>query len=142
MTARAFRAISLALHAASAIALAGLLGACAAGPGPTAVTSTLAEPVVLTPEQQAIVDRREAREERLLQQVLTPDTAAEVALLHNPVVAGALETLGMLYVDRLLVAHTVSPDFNGGQPRSTMDTRIERPISVNVMSWLLSLIHI
>ena len=91
---------------------------------------------MLTPEQQAIVDRREAREETLLQQVLTPDTAAEVALLHNPVVAGALETLDMLYVDRLLVAHTVSPDFNGGRPRSTMDTRIERPISVNVMSWL------
>ncbi len=136
MTARASRAIYLVLHAASALALAGILSACTAGPASMTVADTLVEPVVLTPEQQAIVDRREAREETLLQQVLTPDTAAEVALLHNPVVAGALETLGMLYIDRLLVAHTVSPDFNGGQPRSTMDTRIERPISVNVMSWL------
>jgi hypothetical protein len=128
--------MTLFFQAASALALAGILGACAAGSGSTAVTGTLVEPVVLTPEQQAILDRREAREETLLQQVLTPDTAAELALLHNPLVAGGLETLDMLYVDRLLMAHTVSPDFNGGRPRSTMDTRIERPISVNVMSWL------
>ncbi len=136
MTARAFRAIYLVSHAASALTLAGILSACASGAGPTVVTGTLVEPVVLTPEQQAIVDRREAREESLLQQVLTPDTAAELALLHNPVVAGALETLDMLYVDRLLMAHTLNPDFNGGRPRTTTDTRIERPISVNVMSWL------
>ena len=136
MTARATRAIYRLLCAASALALAGLLGACATGPGSTTATSSLAEPIVLTPEQQAIEERREAREEMLLRQMLNPDTAAELALLHNPVVAGALETLGMLYVDRLLVAHTVSPEFNGGRPRSSMDTRIERPISVNVMSWL------
>jgi len=136
MTVRASRAIYLLLHAASALALAGFLSACAVGSGSTTSTGTLVEPVVLTPEQQAIVERREAREETLLRQVLNPDTAAELALLHNPVVAGALETLDMLYVDRLLVAHTVSPDFNGGRPRSSMDTRIERPISVNVMSWL------
>ncbi|MDH3419066.1 MAG: hypothetical protein OEQ25_03420 [Gammaproteobacteria bacterium] len=136
MTVRASRAIYLVLHALSALTLAGLLGACATGSRSTTLAGTLVEPVVLTPEQQAIVDRREAREETLLQQVLTPDTAAELALLHNPVVAGALETLDMLYVDRLLVAHTVNPDFNGGRPPSTMDTRIERPISVNVMSWL------
>lgn len=136
MTQRAFRAIYLVLHAASALTLAGMLGACAAGSGSTTAMGTLVEPVVLTPEQQALLERREAREEALLSQVLTPDLAAELALLHNPVVAGALETLGMLYVDRLLVAHTVSPNFNGGRPRSSMDTRIERPISVNVMSWL------
>ena len=136
MTARVSRAIYLLFRTASALLFAGLLGACATSPGSTAVIGPLAEPVVLTPEQQVILERREAREETLLQQVLTPDTAAELALLHNPVVAGALETLGMLYVDRLLVAHTVNPDFNGGRPRSSMDTRIERPISVNVMSWL------
>jgi len=39
-------------------------------------------------------------------------------------------------VDRLVAAHTINPEFNGGRPRATMDTRIERPLSVNVLSWL------
>ena len=62
------------------------------------------EPPELTPEQQAIVDRRVRRENELLSRPLTADTAAELALLHNPAVERALETLGMPGFDRLLIA--------------------------------------
>jgi outer membrane protein TolC len=38
--------------------------------------------------------------------------------------------------DRLQLAHTVNPAFNGGVRPSTVDTRIERSISVNLMTWV------
>ncbi len=94
------------------------------------------EPPELTPEQRAIVDRRVRRENELLSGPLTADAAAELALLHNPAVERALETLGMPGFDRLLIAHTVNPEFNNGQPPRTTDTRIERSLSINVMTWL------
>ena len=48
----------------------------------------------------------------------------------------ALETLGLPGFDRLQLAYTVSPAFNNGQPPSTVETRIERPLSVNAMTWV------
>ncbi|HEY5623550.1 MAG TPA: TolC family protein [Gammaproteobacteria bacterium] len=99
-------------------------------------TVVLEEAPELTPEQQAILDRRTRREEELLSRPLTAESAAEIALLHNPAVERALETLGLPGFDRLVIAHTLNPDFNNGQPPRTTDTRIERSLSVNVMTWL------
>ena len=127
-------------NAVGAIAIAGLLGGCASGAGSTAAQGSLGfseEPPVLTPEQQALLDRRTQREQELLARPLTAESAAEIALLHNPAVERALETLNMPGFDRLQLAHVVNPAFNGGRPPSSVETRIERPISVNAMTWVI-----
>lgn len=129
-------------HAAGTLAILGLLCACTSvpttAPGNVNTNSTVIapEPPPLTAEQQALLDRRTRRIDELLSQPLSAETAAEIALLQNPAVERALETLGMPGFDRLLLAHTINPAFNGGQPPSTMETRIERPLSVNAMSWV------
>jgi len=139
MTPRVTRASGV-TNAVGAIAIAGLLGGCASGAGSTAAQGSLGfseEPPVLTPEQQALLDRRTQREQELLARPLTAESAAEIALLHNPAVERALETLNMPGFDRLQLAHVVNPAFNGGRPPSSVETRIERPISVNAMTWVI-----
>ncbi len=95
------------------------------------------EPPALTAAQEALLDRRIQREQELLRQELTAESAAEIALLHNPLIERALETLGMSGFDRLVLAHEINPNFNRGRPPSTMETRIERVISVNTMTWVI-----
>ena len=133
------------LCAASAIGISVLLSACASGPttpdtGASGLTpearALQTEPPPLTAEQQALLDRRTRRIDELLSGPLTAETSAEIALLQNPAVERALETLGMPGFDRLLLAHTVNPAFNHGQPPSTAETRIERPLSINAMTWV------
>ncbi len=138
------RAAIVRLLAAGAIGIAGLLNGCATGAGGIGNPGNLAsepqahaaEPPPLTPEQRALLDRRTQRIDTLLSEALTAENAAEIALLQNPVVERALETLGMPGFDRLQLAYTVNPAFNNGQPPSTMETRIERPLSVNAMTWV------
>lgn len=91
---------------------------------------------VASQEQLALIRRRTLRETELLSQPQTAESAAELALLHHPAVERTLENLDMPGFDRLLLAHTVNPDFNGGVAPSTVDTRIERSISVNLMTWV------
>lgn len=142
MIPRVIRA-STSVHALGAFTLACVLAGCVAGTGgstalpPEPTGAPGEEPPPLTPEQQALLDRRTQREQTLLAQPLTADSAAEVALLHNPAVERALETLGMPGFDRLQLAHVINPAFNGGRAPSTMETRIERPISVNAMTWVI-----
>ena len=131
------------LCAAGAVSLSGMIGGCASGPGATAGSGLAGasqllpqEPPPLTAEQQALLERRTQRIDELLAQPLTAETAAEIALLQNPAVERALETLDMPGFDRLLLAYTVNPAFNDGQQPSTVDTRIERPLSVNAMTWV------
>lgn len=139
----ALRATVGGLCAAGAVSLSGMIGGCASGPS-AMVGSGLAgasqvlpqEPPPLTAEQQALLERRTRRIDELLAQPLTAETAAEIALLQNPAVERALETLDMPGFDRLLLAYTVNPAFNDGQQPSTVDTRIERPLSVNAMTWV------
>ena len=139
----ALRATVGGLCAAGAVSLSGMIGGCASGPGAMA-SSGLAgasqllpqEPPPLTAEQQALLERRTQRIDELLAQPLTAETAAEIALLQNPAVERALETLDMPGFDRLLLAYTVNPAFNDGQQPTTVDTRIERPLSVNAMTWV------
>ena len=133
------RAAMIALGAA---ALGAGLAGCASGGGPALSPPEptglpFEEPPALTPEQQALLERRTRREQTLLGRPLTADAAAELALLHHPAIERALETLGMPGFDRLQLAHVVNPDFNRGRPPSTMETRIERPLSVNAMTWVL-----
>jgi hypothetical protein len=90
----------------------------------------------LTPEQQAREARTLAREEELLGQPLTADAAAEVALLHHPSVDRGLAALGLLETDRLLLAHAVNPEFNNGRVSDTVERRIQRPLSINVLTWV------
>ncbi|MCY3731301.1 MAG: hypothetical protein OXF98_08155 [Rhodospirillaceae bacterium] len=129
-------------HAAGTLAILGLLCGYTSmpttAPGNVDTNSTVIapEPPPLTAEQQALLDRRTRRIDELLSQPLSAETAAEIALLQNPAVERALETLGMPGFDRLLLAHTINPAFNGGRPPSTTETRIERPLSVNAMSWV------
>ena len=128
--------------ALGALAITVVLAGCTSGTGSTAFQreptgAPFEEPPPLTPEQQALLDRRTQREQVLLAEPLTAETAAEIALLHNPAVERALETLGMPGFDRLQLAHVVNPAFNQGRPPSTMETRIERPISVNAMTWVI-----
>ncbi len=139
----ALRAAIGGLCAASAIGVLSLISGCATGPGGIGNTSGFAteaealsaEPPPLTAEQQALLERRMRRIDALLSEPLTAETAAEIALLQNPAVERALETLDMPGFDRLLLAYTVNPAFNNGQPPSTVETRIERPLSVNAMTW-------
>lgn len=104
--------------------------------GPVSGATLLEEPPELTAAQQALLDRRQARIDELLSRSLTAEAAAEIALLQNPAVERALETLEMPGFDRLQIAHTVNPAFNGGRPLMTVETRIERSLSVNVMTWV------
>lgn len=139
MTVRVPRAAGRVLAACSAL-LALASGGCAStGAGSQPATQLIAgtsQPLVLTPEQQAMLARWRDRELELIDAPLTADAVAEIVLLHHPAVARALETLGIPNVDRLLVAHTINPDYNGGQAPTTTETRIERSISVNLMTWL------
>ena len=123
------------IHAAAALAVISVVYGCASGPGVDPGGLSI-EPPPLTPEQAAQLERRTQRIDELLGEPLTAESAAEVALLQNPAVERALETLDMPGFDRLLLAHTVNPAFNGGRPPSTMETRIERPLSVNAMTWV------
>ena len=100
------------------------------------VVQPIVQPTVLTAKQRALLERRTQRETELLARPQTAESAAELALLHHPAVERALETLDMPGFDRLLLAHTVNPAFNGGSLPSTMDTRIERSLSVNLMTWV------
>lgn len=140
MTVRVPRAVGRGVLVACSALLGSLSGGCAStGAGSQAATQSIAgtsRPVVLTPEQQAMLARWRQRELELIEAPLTEDAAAEIVLLHHPAVARALETLGIPNVDRLRVAHTINPDFNGGRAPTTTETRIERPISVNLMTWL------
>lgn len=99
-------------------------------------TNTNGQVIELTAEQRVLIERRTRREEELLALPQTAESAAELALLHHPAVERSLEELDMPGFDRLLLAHTVNPAFNGGRPPSTMDTRIERSLSVNLMTWV------
>lgn len=141
MMRRAFRAAGRGILVACAVLpmLAG--GGCASTStsnkaAARTVAGVASPPVVLTPEQQAMLARWRQREVELIEAPLTGDAAAELALLHHPAIDRALETLGISDVDRLRVAHTINPDFNGGRQPTTTETRIERPISVNLMTWL------
>ncbi|HEX9876392.1 MAG TPA: TolC family protein [Gammaproteobacteria bacterium] len=136
MTLRAVRAAVCGIHAACALAFIAALGGCISVPPASSSGGPSTQPVALTPEQVAMLARWTEREQELLGATLTADAAAEIALLHHPAVDRALETLGLENVDRLRVAHGVNPDFNGGRPPTTVDTRIERAISVNLMTWL------
>ena len=145
MTPPALRAAIGELCAAGAIGVAGLMSGCATT-GPAGIGSAgdlaseaqalTAEPPPLTAEQQALLERRTQRIDELLSEPLTAETAAEIALLQNPAVERALETLNMPGFDRLRLAYTINPSFNNGQPPSTVETRIERPLSVNAMTWV------
>jgi hypothetical protein len=115
---------------------------CASVTPPMAVTSNptgapFEERPALSPEQEALIVRRTQREQELLSSQLNAESAAEIALLHNPLIERALETLGMSGFDRLQLLHTLNPNFNRGRPPSTMETRIERSISVNAMTWVI-----
>ena len=144
MMSPALRAVIGEPFASGAFGAALLLSGCVAGPGgigsignPASPAQALsAEPPPLTAEQQVLLDRRTQRIDELLSEPLTAETAAEIALLQNPAVERALETLDMPGFDRLQLAYTVNPAFNNGQPPSTMETRIERPLSVNAMTWV------
>jgi hypothetical protein len=136
MTLRAVRAAVCGIHAACALGIIAALGGCISVPPASSSGGPSARPVALTPEQVAMLARWTEREQELLGAPLTADSAAEITLLHHPAVDRALEALGIENVDRLRVAHSVNPDFNGGRPPTTVDTRIERPISVNLMTWI------
>ena len=140
----ALRAAIGGLCAAIAIGVAGLVGGCATTPAgggsaggfASEAQALSAEPPPLTAEQEALLERRTQRIGELLSEPLTAESAAEIALLQNPAVERALETLGMPGFDRLQLAHTLNPAFNNGRPPSTVETRIERPLSVNAMTWV------
>lgn len=142
MRPRVSRAAVCGMYAAAALAIAAG-GGCVSGRtfGSAVIQSNTASgvsagPPVLSAEQRALLERRTQREEELLAEPLTAESAAEIALLHHPAVERALETLGMPGFDRLRLAHIVNPAFNGGRPPSTVETRLEQSLSVNVMTWV------
>ena len=129
------RAAFCGVYAACMLAIAvGTVG-CASRQTSTA-SAVSAEAPALSPEQLALLERRTQREEELLAEPLTAESAAEIALLHNPAVERTLETLGMPGFDRLKLAHLVNPAFNSGRPPRTVETRIEKSLSVNLMTWV------
>jgi hypothetical protein len=135
MMPRAFRAAGRGIIVACVVLHALAVGGCASTTGSRAAAGS-SQPVALTPEQQAMLARWREREVELIEAPLTADAAAEIVLLHHPAIDRGLEVLGIADVDRLRAAHTVNPDFNGGRSPTTTETRIERPITVNLMTWL------
>lgn len=135
MRTRVTRAAVYGIYAACAFAITAA-GGCTSIQG-SAADGVAAEPPPLSDEQLALLERRTQREQELLAQPLTAESSAEIALLHHPAVERTLETLDMPGFDRLQLAHMVNPDFNGGRPPSTVDTRIEKSLSVNVMTWVI-----
>jgi outer membrane protein TolC len=121
----------------SAIAL--IIGGCTTI-GPSNSTALDASEIAVSEEssseQLGRIELRKLRETELLSQPQTAESAAELALLHHPAVERTLEDLNMPGFDRLQLAHTLNPAFNGGVAPSTVDTRIERSISVNLMTWV------
>lgn len=136
MMPRVLRAAVCGINSTCALVFISLVGGCASGLN-NVLNEITAEPPSLTTEQIAILERRTQREEELLSSQLTSESAAEIALLHHPAVERALETLGMPGFDRLQLAHVINPNFNRGRPPATIDTRIERSLSVNVMTWVI-----
>jgi hypothetical protein len=136
MMPRVLRAAICGINSTCALVFISLVGGCASGLN-NVLNEITAEPPSLTTEQIAILERRTQREEELLSSQLTSESAAEIALLHHPAVERALETLGMPGFDRLQLAHVINPNFNRGRPPATIDTRIERSLSVNVMTWVI-----
>ncbi len=136
MMPRVLRAAVCGINSTCALVFISLVGGCASGLN-NVLNEITAEPPSLTTEQIAILERRTQREKELLSSQLTSESAAEIALLHHPAVERALETLGMPGFDRLQLAHVINPNFNRGRPPATIDTRIERSLSVNVMTWVI-----
>ena len=138
MMPHAHRATVCGIYLAYAAAITIVTGCATVGSSgsQTISASGVTQPTVLTAEQRALRERRTQRETELLARPQTAESAAELALLHHPAVERALETLDMPGFDRLQLAHTVNPAFNGGSLPSTMDTRIERSLSVNLMTWV------
>lgn len=147
MTACALRAAARGIQAGLCVCvLAGLAGCAstarsAATTGPLQGTTTppLAgqSAATMTPAEVALFARARARELELLASPLTAESAAEIAVLHHPAVDRALETLGLYDLDRLALTHEINPEFNHGRWPDTADTRIERSLTVDVMSWLV-----
>jgi outer membrane protein, multidrug efflux system len=143
MMPRALRAAGCGICAACIVSVTSLTGCATAAvsrapatPGGIAAAGAV-QPTVMTPAQAAMFARARQREEELLASPLTAESAAEIALLHHPAVDRGLEALGLYELDRLQLAHNVNPAFNRGRPPDTADTRIERSLSINVMTWLI-----
>jgi outer membrane protein, multidrug efflux system len=94
-----------------------------------------AKPSSLTaqPPSPAQVRLRE-RENELLSAPLSQDNAAEIAFLHSPTVTRGLAMLGIDEAMRLGVAH--GPARVRAREALDVESRIERPLTVNVLGWL------
>ncbi|MFL2553773.1 MAG: TolC family protein [Candidatus Rariloculaceae bacterium] len=136
MMVRVFSVAVCGIHSIGALAFISIVSGCVSDSANVRNEITN-QPPPLTTEQVALFERRTQREEELLSSEMTAEAAAEIALLHHPAVERALETLGMSGFDRLELAHVINPNFNGGRPPATIDTRIERSLSVNVMTWVI-----
>ncbi|MDG2088346.1 MAG: TolC family protein [Arenicellaceae bacterium] len=137
MIARVTRAMVCGIYIACTAAIAFVVAGCTTvGPSNSKTLGVSKIAIAISPEQLKRIERRTLRETELLSQPQTAESAAELALLHHPAVERMLEDLDMPGFDRLQLAHTVNPAFNGGVRPSTVDTRIERSISVNLMTWV------
>ena len=137
MIARVTRAMVCGIYIACTAAIALVVAGCTTvGPSNSKTLGISKIAIAISPEQLKRIERRTLRETELLSQPQTAESAAELALLHHPAVERMLEDLDMPGFDRLQLAHTVNPAFNGGVRPSTVDTRIERSISVNLMTWV------
>lgn len=137
MIVRVTRAMVCGIYIACTPAIAFVLVGCTSvGPSNSKALGVNKIAVAISPEQLKRIERRTLRETELLSQPQTAESAAELALLHHPAVERMLEDLDMPGFDRLQLAHTVNPAFNGGVRPATVDTRIERSISVNLMTWV------
>ena len=138
MSSRVLRAAVYGIYAAGiCVSLPGCMTTLVSASAASGASLAGQSAAAMTPEQAALFARARAREEELLAAPLTAEAAAEIALLHHPAVDRALETLGLYELDRLELAHNVNPEFNHGRPPDTADTRIERSLSINVMTWLV-----
>ena len=132
MRTRVIRAAVYGIYAACAFVIAAA-GGCTSIQGSTA-DGVSAEPPPLSDEQLALLERRTQREQELLAQPLTAESAAEIALLHHPAVERTLETPDMPGFDRLRLAHIVHPAFDGERPPGTLAPRSAKSRSRNVIA--------
>ena len=75
------------------------------------------------------------RQDRLLAQPLSQDTAAELALLH-PALTPHYAALQIDAASRLRLAHAPAPGSDASRGQGAAESKVERTLTINLASWL------
>lgn len=92
---------------------------------------------VVWPRDDTARAAAEARVQELLAAALTPDTAAEIALLRNPMLRATLENLGIAQADLAQATRLANPGFSFERISGGGETKRTVSLGVDVVDWLV-----